>query len=55
LVGPGEALGAWLGGALYDRSGSYLPAFGVVILALALALFAIWRVRGDRSSVTDSP
>ena len=49
LVGPGEALGAWLGGALYDRRGSYLPAFGVVILALGLALVAIWRVREDRS------
>jgi MFS family permease len=45
-VGPGEALGAWMGGVIYDRSGSYLPAFGVVLLALALGLVAIWRVAG---------
>jgi MFS family permease len=45
-VGPGEALGAWTGGAIYDRRGSYLPAFGVVLLALTLGLVAIWRVAG---------
>lgn len=44
-VGPGEAFGAWLGGKLYDVTGSYLPAFGVVVAALALGAAAIWRVR----------
>lgn len=44
-IGPGEALGTWTGGAIYDRTGSYLPAFGFVALALAAALAAIWRVR----------
>lgn len=44
-VGPGEALGAWLGGKIFDVSGSYLPAFGFVVLALAAGLVSIWRVR----------
>ena len=44
-IGPGEAIGAWVGGWIYDRSGSYLPAFGFVALALAIGLGAIWRVR----------
>jgi MFS family permease len=44
-VGLGEALGAWLGGTTYDIWGSYLPAFGVVVLALAAGLVAMWRVR----------
>lgn len=44
-VGPGEALGAWLGGKIFDVSGSYLPAFGFVVLALAAGVIAIWRIR----------
>jgi MFS family permease len=44
-VGLGEALGAWLGGTTYDIWGSYLPAFGVVVLALAAGLVTMWRVR----------
>jgi MFS family permease len=44
-VGLGEALGAWLGGTTYDIWGSYLPAFGVVVLALAAGLVSMWRVR----------
>lgn len=44
-VGPGEALGAWLGGRIFDATGSYLPAFGVSLAALAAGVVAIWRVR----------
>jgi predicted MFS family arabinose efflux permease len=44
-VGPGEALGAWVGGWIFDVWGSYLPAFGVVVLALVLGVVAMWRVR----------
>ena len=44
-VGPGEALGSWLGGEIFDVSGSYLPAFGFVVLALTAGVIAIWRVR----------
>jgi predicted MFS family arabinose efflux permease len=44
-IGPGEALGAWVGGVIYDRTGSYLPAFGFVTAALAAALVAVWKIR----------
>jgi len=49
-LGPGEALGAWLGGTIFDVWGSYLPAFGLVVLALAAGVGAIWRVRPLPSS-----
>lgn len=44
-VGPGEALGAWLGGGIFDVSGSYLAAFGFVVLALVAGCVSMWRVR----------
>jgi len=53
-VGPGEALGAWLGGTMYDVWGSYLPAFGVVVLALAAGVVSMWRVRVPVSETRDS-
>ena len=49
-VGPGEALGAWQGGRVFDVSGSYLPAFGVAVAALAAGVVAIWRARPSRST-----
>jgi MFS family permease len=51
-VGPGEALGAWTGGAIFDRTGSYLGAFAFAVGALAAGLVAIWRVRPDPRSST---
>lgn len=51
-LGPGEALGAWLGGRIYDATGSYLPAFGFAVAALAAGLGAIWRVRPGASRST---
>jgi hypothetical protein len=30
---------------MYDVWGSYLPAFGVVVLALAAGVVSMWRVR----------
>ena len=53
-VGPGEALGAWLGGTMYDVWGSYLPAFGVVVLSLAAGVVSMWRVRVPASETRDS-
>jgi MFS transporter, OFA family, oxalate/formate antiporter len=47
-VGPGQALGAWAGGKIFDVSGSYLPAFGFAAAALAVGVVAIWRVRERR-------
>jgi MFS family permease len=46
-VGPGEALGAWIGGTIFDLTGSYLGAFAFAVGALAVGLAAIWRVRPD--------
>jgi MFS family permease len=46
-TGPGEALGAWLGGVIFDRAGSYLPAFGLAFVALVGGVAAIWRVRAE--------
>lgn len=43
-VGPGEALGAWIGGQIFDATGGYLPAFGVAVAALAAGVVAMWRV-----------
>jgi MFS family permease len=44
-TGPGEALGVWAGGAIYDLTGSYLWAFAVVVAGLGLGVCTIWRVR----------
>jgi MFS family permease len=43
-IGPGEALGAWLGGRIFDTTNSYLPAFALVIIALIIGCAAMWRV-----------
>lgn len=43
-IGPGEAIGAWTGGKVFDVTGSYLPAFGVAVVALVAGVIAIWRV-----------
>jgi MFS family permease len=37
----GSALGPWLGGVIYDMTGSYRTAFGVAIAAIALAAVAL--------------
>jgi len=47
-VGPSQAFGAWVGGRFFDVTGSYLPAFAFAVLALAVGVFAIWRVREMR-------
>lgn len=41
-VGVGGAFGSWIGGYVFDRTDSYLWAFGVAALAAALAGVAIW-------------
>jgi len=40
--GPGEAVGAWGGGAIFDLTGSYLAALGLSSGALITGILAIW-------------
>lgn len=42
--GFGSALGAWLGGYVYDLSGSYMIAFGVAVAGNAASAGALWIV-----------
>lgn len=41
-VGIGGALGSWLGGVLYDVTGSYLMSFKYAIAVLAVSVMSIW-------------
>jgi MFS family permease len=52
VVGPGEALGAWAGGALYDATGSYLSGFGLAAGALAVAAALMWAVRSPGAATS---
>lgn len=38
----GAAFGPWLAGTIYDRAGTYTPAWLVAIAACALSIVAIW-------------
>jgi predicted MFS family arabinose efflux permease len=42
--GFGNALGAWLGGYVFDVTGSYTIAFGAAVVAKALSAGALWIV-----------
>jgi MFS family permease len=44
----GSAIGPWLGGAIYDLTGSYRYAFATSIVALALAAASFWAAGRDR-------
>ena len=41
-VGIGGAFGAWIGGYLFDRTGSYMHAFGVAVAASILSCAFMW-------------
>jgi MFS family permease len=41
-VGVGSVMGPWLGGWIYDVSGSYAPAFFFCIVCFVLSLVAFW-------------
>jgi len=41
-MGIGSAIGPWLGGYIYDVSGSYIGAFILCMLCLGIACIAIW-------------
>ncbi len=38
----GGAIGPWLGGYIYDVTGTYIPAFVIAIIAIFAALVCIW-------------
>lgn len=40
--GLGATLGPWLGGYIFDTTGSYMPAFVVAIIATGLACVSLW-------------
>jgi len=42
--GPGEAVGAWGGGIIFDLAGSYLLALSLSALSLCVGVLAIWMV-----------
>ena len=44
FTGFGSALGAWLGGYVYDLTGSYAIAFGVAVVGKAASAGALWIV-----------
>lgn len=46
--GLGAAVGPWLGGALYDATGSYRLAFGVAMASVGLACLSLWLAGGPR-------
>ncbi len=41
-VGVGGAIGAWLGGYLFDVTQSYLIAFSISLACLILSIFVVW-------------
>jgi MFS family permease len=53
-VGPGEAIGAWTGGVIYDATGSYLAGFAFMAAALALTVVVMWRGRAPAGEVPGS-
>jgi MFS family permease len=40
--GIGGSLGPWIGGYIFDTTGTYVPAFFIVILAVVIACLFVW-------------
>jgi MFS family permease len=51
----GSALGAWLGGALYDATGTYAWSFGSAAVALVVASALSWALRGRPGAMRPEP
>jgi len=43
FVGVGGAVGAWFAGFLYDRTGSYLPVFMIMIACAVISCLNVWK------------
>jgi MFS family permease len=50
-VGVGGAFGAWIGGYLFDRSGSYMQAFALAAVTGALSCLFIWMASPRKGAV----
>jgi MFS family permease len=50
-VGIGGAFGAYIGGYLYDKTGSYMQAFGVAVISGALSCAFMWAAAPRRGAL----
>jgi MFS family permease len=50
-VGVGGAFGAWIGGYLFDKTGSYMWAFGVAVIAGILSVGFMWAAAPRNGSI----
>jgi MFS family permease len=50
-AGIGGAFGAWIGGYLFDKTGSYMWAFGVAVIAGVLSVLLMWTAAPRNGSV----
>jgi MFS family permease len=41
-VGVGGAIGAWLGGYIFDVTRSYMVAFSISLACLIISIFVVW-------------
>jgi MFS family permease len=53
-MGAGAVFGPWLGGYIYDRTGSYLPAFILCIACIALSCLVFW-LAAPRKGIKGQP
>jgi len=54
-MGLGGVLGPWLGGYLFDLSGSYKYAFAFCIISLALSTLFLWVAAPRKAALADIP
>jgi len=53
-MGVGAVFGPWLGGYIYDVAGTYLPAFILCIVCIALSCLTFW-IAAPRKGITIKP
>ncbi|PKN29600.1 MAG: hypothetical protein CVU64_07325 [Deltaproteobacteria bacterium HGW-Deltaproteobacteria-21] len=51
LVGIGGAFGAYIGGYLFDKTGSYMQAFGVAVISGGLSCAFMWAAAPRRGAL----
>jgi MFS family permease len=53
-MGVGAVFGPWLGGYIYDVTGSYLPAFVLCIVCIAFSCLTFW-IAAPRKGIKPKP